>query len=87
MRFKNVPVMEREVPRSGASYEFAMQCELARVWSGETISEWDVLDGDTQARIIAAYQAHMQLEAVIAHDISKKQSQPPAPTPRRRRRK
>lgn len=86
MRFKGVPVMEREVPRSGASYEFAMQCELARVWSGETVNEWDVLDGDTQARIIATYQAHMQLEAVIAHDSSKKQSQP-APAPRRRRRR
>lgn len=61
------------MPRAGASYEPLFEWREAAHWAGETWRSFCRLDGDEQAAIVAHYRAHMQLEAVIAQDMKRKQ--------------
>lgn len=45
--------------------------EAAR-WRGYTIEQFADLDGDDQARIVAQWETHMQIDAVLAWDMERR---------------
>lgn len=57
--------MAISLPRSGISYTPALEWELARQWHHIAPAEWDEMDGDEQAKYIAVYRIHYQIEGVI----------------------
>lgn len=60
------------VPRSGVRYTAELEAELARIANLIAPDAWEAMDGDQQAAAIAVYRAQQQIEAVIAHERSKK---------------
>lgn len=58
--------MAISLPRSGVSYAAALEWELARQWHHIGPAEWNEMDGDEQAKYIAVYRAHHQIEGVLA---------------------
>lgn len=53
------------LPRSGVSYSPELEAELARQWNHIGPYDWEALDGDQQARYIAVYRVHFQIEGVV----------------------
>lgn len=63
----------RQIPRSGVRYEMILEWFLAARWAGISwFGEFDTLDGDDMAFIVAAYRAHHQIEAVVQYFASKR---------------
>lgn len=54
------------MPRSGARYGAVFEVLEAARWRGLSDEAFAALDPHDQARIVAHYRAHHQLEAVIA---------------------
>lgn len=54
------------MPRSGARYGSLFERMEAAHWRGYKDEEFDRLEPFDQARIVAHYRCHFQLEAVIA---------------------
>jgi hemerythrin superfamily protein len=63
------------VPRSGAKYGPLFEQMEAAHWRGLSDQQFSDLSLFEQARIVAHYRAHHQLEAVIADAQMKKQQQ------------
>lgn len=66
--WRGSPLFNVYVPRSGLSWDSAVDHELARVWAQIPPSEWDGMDGGTKAIYIAVYMIQRQGEAVIAKE-------------------
>lgn len=45
-----------------------MEWQLAAIWSNHTPQSFRELEGEEQAEIIATYETHLQVEAVMAAD-------------------
>lgn len=63
------------MPRSGARYGSLFEMMEAARWRGYKDEEFAALSPFEQARVVAHYRAHHQLEAVIADAQMKKQQQ------------
>lgn len=63
------------MPRSGARYGSLFEILEAARWRGYSDQAFGDLSPFEQARIVAHYRCHMQLEAVIADAQMKKQQQ------------
>ena len=62
----------RQVPRSGVRYEMILEWFLAARWAGISwFDDFDQLDGDDMAFIVAAYRTHHQTEAVVSYFANK----------------
>lgn len=64
--FRGRDIFSIPVPRSGAQYGALYEVMEAARWRGLTDAQFDALDADSQARIVAHFRVHHQLEAVIA---------------------
>jgi hypothetical protein len=63
----------RQLPRSGVQYGLILEWFLAARWAGLSwFDEFDQLDGEDMAFIVAAYRTHMQIEAVVAYFANKR---------------
>lgn len=63
----------RQIPRSGISYSLLLEWFLACRWAGlDWFNDFDALDGEDMAFIVAAYRTNAQVEAVLAYFASKK---------------
>jgi hypothetical protein len=63
----------RQIPRSGIQHSLILEWFLAARWAGvDWFGEFDGLDGDDAAFIVAAYRTQLQEEAVIAWDLERK---------------
>ena len=63
----------RQIPRSGVSYSLVLEWFLAARWAGlEWFTQFDQLDGEDAAFVVAAYRTHMQIEAVVSYFAHKK---------------
>lgn len=60
------------VPRSGVSYSETFAWVEAARWRGLTDEQMADLDGHSQARVIAQWETHMQIEAVLAAELERK---------------
>ena len=61
-----------QIPRSGLKYELILEWFLAARWAGlGWFDDFDQLDGDDMAFIVAAYRTDRQIEAVVAYFASK----------------
>lgn len=60
------------VPRSPLRHNSILEWELARIWSGISITEWEAMDGDRQSFHVAAYKVKHQEDAILAHDQAEK---------------
>lgn len=58
--------MDISLPRSGLSCHPSLTWELARQWHHISPAEWDLMHGDVQAKYIAVYLLHFQIEGVLA---------------------
>ena len=91
MRGKDI--FEYRVPRSGLTYSPLLHWRLVAKWAEYSWPEWEKLEPDLQAFEIAAYETHMQAEAVLHEEQRKKAEQQakrgksgsPPHRPRRRR--
>lgn len=55
------------------SYSLVLEWFLAARWANiDWFSEFDALDGDDAAFVVAAYRTHMQIEAVTSYFAHKK---------------
>lgn len=62
----------RQIPRSGVRYSLVLEWFLAARWAGlDWFNDFDQLDGDDMAFIVAAYRTHMQTEAVVSYYAQK----------------
>lgn len=76
MTYKGKPLFQHRVPRSGFRFDVTLAWELACQWYGTyTREQFIELPGDEQARIVALYQVHMQMEAVIAKTMAEEAKQ------------
>jgi len=73
--FRGRDIFQIRVPRSGAKYGALFELMEAAHWRGYKDEEFAILTPFEQARIVAHYRAHHQLEAVIADAQVKKQQQ------------
>jgi hypothetical protein len=73
--FRGRDIFDIRVPRSGAKYGSLFETLEAAKWRGYTDQEFAALSAFEQARIIAHYRCHFQLEAVIADAQAKKAAQ------------
>lgn len=63
----------RQVPRSGVSYSIVLEWFLAARWAGlDWFSDFETLDGDDMAFVVAAYRTSMQIDAVTTYFANKK---------------
>lgn len=63
----------RQVPRSGVSYSIVLEWFLAARWAGlDWFNDFDQLDGDDMAFVVAAYRASMQVDAVTTYYANRK---------------
>lgn len=63
----------RQIPRSGVRYHIILEWFLAARWAGLSwFDEFDQLDGEDMAFVVAAYRTHMQIEAVVNYFASKR---------------
>lgn len=58
--------MDIPLPRSGVRYSPPLEWELSRQWHHISPAEWDLMSGDVQAKYIAVYRLHHQIEGVMA---------------------
>lgn len=58
--------MSIPLPRSGVSYSPMLEWELVRQWHHISPAEWNEMQGDEQAKYIAVYRVHHQIEGVLA---------------------
>ena len=63
------------MPRSGITYSTEYEWYEAAHWAHYTWEAFCDLDGDDQARIVAHFRAHHQIEAVIAKEVERKRQQ------------
>lgn len=63
------------MPRSGARYSSLFELMEAAHWRGYSDQAFAALSPFEQARVVAHYRCHHQLEAVIADAQMKKQQQ------------
>lgn len=62
------------MPRSGLQYAITFEWMEAAHWAQlDWFTEFNDLDGDDMALIVAHYRCHHQIDAVLAWDASKKQ--------------
>lgn len=73
--FRGRDIFSIRVPRSGARYGSLFESMEAAHWRGYKDEEFAALIPFEQARIIAHYRCHFQLDAVIADAQAKKQQQ------------
>lgn len=64
-------LMQVYVPRSKARYSALFEALEAARWRGLTDAEFDALDRDAQARLLAHYRVSTRLEAVAAWEQAK----------------
>ena len=63
----------RQIPRSGVKYNIMLEWFLAARWAGLSwFDEFDQLDGEEMAFVVAAYRTNMQIEAVVNYFASKR---------------
>lgn len=63
----------RQIPRSGIKYSLVLEWFLAARWAGlNWFDEFDQLDGEDMAFVVAAYRTHMQIEAVVTYFAQKR---------------
>lgn len=63
----------RQIPRSGVRYGLMLEWFLAARWAGlGWFDEFDQLDGEDMAFVVAAYRTHQQIEAVVSYFASKR---------------
>lgn len=61
------------MPRSGVKYSLILEWFLAARWANlNWFSEFDNLDGDDMAFIVAAYRTNLQVESVTAYYAHKR---------------
>jgi hypothetical protein len=61
------------MPRSGVRYNLMLEWFLAARWAGiPWFGEFDQLDGEDMALVVAAYRTSQQIEAVVAYFAHKK---------------
>ena len=65
-------IFDFRVPRSGLTYSPLLHWRLVAKWAEYSWPEWEKLDPDLQAFEIAAYETHMQAEAVLHEEQRKK---------------
>lgn len=68
MTFKKRPLFKYPVPLSGMKYNSSLDWELACQWWGYKREEFQDLDVDEQARLIAVYMVKMRMDSVLAKD-------------------
>ena len=56
------------MPRSGITFSPELEWFEAAAWSNYKWDEFLELEGEMQSQIIAAYEAHNQIEAVVAQE-------------------
>ena len=56
------------MPRSGVSYAPELHWIEAAAWANYKPFEFFDLDGEQQSLIVAAYETHLQIEAVVAKE-------------------
>ena len=67
MTFRGEDIFRIKVPHSGVEIENPeYEWRSAAQWARYTFEGFQELDGERQARIVAHYRTHHQLEAVIA---------------------
>jgi hypothetical protein len=64
--FRGRDIFQIRVPRSGIKYGLLFECMEAAHWRGLSDEAFAALIPFEQARVIAHYRAHHQLEAVLA---------------------
>lgn len=65
-----------QIPRSGVKYNLMLEWFLAARWAGlGWFDDFDQLDGDDMAFIVAAYRTNAQIEAVVTY-YAQKQRKP-----------
>lgn len=64
--FRGRDIFDIRVPRSGIRYGMLFECMEAAHWRGLSDEQFAVLTPFEQARIVAHYRAHHQLESVLA---------------------
>lgn len=63
----------RQIPRSGVSYSLMLEWFLAARWAGiPWFDDFDQLDGEDMAFVVAAYRTHQQIEAVVSYFAQKR---------------
>lgn len=63
----------RQIPRSGVRYGLMLEWFLAARWAGlHWFDEFDQLDGEDMAFVVAAYRTHQQIEAVVSYFANKR---------------
>lgn len=63
------------MPRSGVSYSLMLEWFLAARWAGlDWFNDFDALDGEDMAFIVAAYRTNAMVEAVTTYMAQKKKS-------------
>lgn len=63
----------RGLPRSGVRYSIMFEWFLAAKWANlRWFDDFDQLDGEDMAFVVAAYRTNQQIESVLAHDAQKK---------------
>lgn len=56
-----------QIPRSGVRYHLMLEWFLAARWAGlGWFDDFDALDGEDMAFIVAAYRTNLQIEAVVS---------------------
>jgi hypothetical protein len=60
--------MSIRTQRSGLRYNQLYEWREAARWAGYRYSEFESLEGDEQARIVAHYRIRHQIDAVLAED-------------------
>lgn len=73
-KFKGRNVFEIRVPRSGVSYSPEYHWLAAAAWAHYKTGEFLELDGELQSLIVAAYETHLQIEAVVAQEQARQMS-------------
>jgi len=63
----------RQIPRSGVSYNLILEWFLAARWAGiHWFDDFDQLDSEDMAFVVAAYRTHQQIEAVVSYFATKR---------------
>lgn len=71
MTFRGRDLFSIRVPRSGAKFNGMYERMEAAHWRGYKDAEFDQLSQFEQARIIAHYRCHFQLEACVAQAVQR----------------
>ena len=63
----------RNLPRSSVAYALILEWFLAARWANlDWFNDFDQLDGEDAAFVVAAYRTSMQIEAVTTYFASKR---------------